>query len=129
MGEIERGGGGGLGSGCGLMGSARVRGASVRERRQADVVMVVVAVGGGIGGCSQGGRWGESGTIVVVGVGFGKIEALCWSDLRYRRCGVYLGQSSGMRGDRCNIFVRRSGGVFWCYGMAKSNHLTRNAGK
>ena len=47
MGEIERGGGGGLGSGCGLIGSARLRGASVRERKRADIVMVVMAVVGG----------------------------------------------------------------------------------
>ncbi len=57
MGKIERGGGGGLGSGWGLMGSARVRGASVRERRRADVVMVVAVVGGGIGGRNRDGRW------------------------------------------------------------------------
>ena len=44
--EIERGGGGGLGSGCGLTGS-RLRGASGRERRLADIVMVVMAVVGG----------------------------------------------------------------------------------
>ncbi len=54
MGEIERGGGGGLGSGCGLMGSARLRGASVRERKRADIVMVVMAlVGSGTRGYSR----------------------------------------------------------------------------